>query len=209
MDENNHILKGINMLPPKGEILYPFVVQEMVYELTQSRLLNNSAKSEGFLFDNIYDPDVTKPNNIFLIMSKDWDTLKASQRPAVIISRSDVQIERPTIGQTYPVQDPAESIQYYFSINSMVVTISVLARPVAFVEQLAEYIKRYFMAYEPHIRCKFKLRKFRLGRVSRPLIHKEARDNFMINMPIEIMWDEIVGVKGDDLKLKVVDTKLK
>lgn len=180
--------------------LNPWTVQNIVYELVQNHLLTNDPKEMGFTFGQKYDTQKEK-SQIDLEIAFNWKPDTASKRPAIFISRGSAAISYNTIGGTIGSNSP-ESQTYKSALISLPVSVMVVANPVGFVEQLADYIKYPLMYWSQIIQCDFGFTKFRLTSIGKPQIYVEAKDNFIIELALQIEYRDNWVIQGDDLKLK-------
>lgn len=190
----------------EGRKLYlnPWNVQNIVYELIHNFMLTNDPKSMGYTFDQKYDIQKEK-SQIYLDISYNWKAEMASKRPAIFISRGEATIKHPTI-RAQIGSNAAESQTSKMGIVSLPISVMVCASPVGFVEQLADYVKQPFAYFDQVIQCDFKFLRFRLVSIGQPQIYVEAKDNFVVELSLQIEYNDNWIVSGDDLKLKTIST---
>ena len=87
-------------------------------------------------------------------------------------------------------------------ISKVPINVAVIASPVAQAELLADYAKQAFISFQQEIQHDFGFRRFRLTEVSKPQIYVEAKEYFVVNLSIEVVYDEGWILRRDDLKLK-------
>lgn len=180
--------------------LNPWAIQNIVYEVITNFYLNNDPKDFGFGFNQRYNSDPTK-TTIFVDMAYNWQKSNQDKRPAVFIERGDVDIRQPTMGGTIE-SDIKESIETRMTVNTMVIKVSVLGTNLGLTESLTEYTKQALISFRQEIQRDFKLRRFRLIKISSPKNIVEPKDHFVVELIIEVIFDEGWAVQGDDLKVK-------
>lgn len=182
--------------------LTPWIVQNIVYELIVNHFLTNDPQSMGYVFTQKYSP-IKEQSQIYIDNSYNWKADVASKRPAIFISRGDVSLSYPTIGQGIG-SHAQDSEQFRFAQQKMPISVIVVASPVGFVEQLADYVKYPLIYFAQEIQRDFCIGQFRLTSIGRPQILVEAKDNFSIELSISTEFNDRWVVRGDDLKLKTV-----
>jgi len=182
--------------------LNPWVVQNLVYKLIQNHMLTNDPKIMGYTFDQKYSLDATK-SDIDLGISYNYKADVASKRPAVFIARENAELKSPTFGQTIG-GNVAESENQLLSLVSLPIRVLVVASPLGFAEQLADYVKQPLMYHSQTIQRDFGFMKFRLIQISKPQIFVEAKDNIVVELILQINYSDGWTVIGDHLKLKTI-----
>lgn len=198
-----HIEYDTNKSATPELYLNAWSVQNIIYELVTNYMTANPPASLGFNFNATYDKDHAK-SGILVDIAYNWDAARAGKRPAIFVQRGDWDFKHPTMGQSISKKNMMESEDERMSINILPITVKVIAAPIGFVEQLAEYVRQAFIYYQKEIQQDFKLRRFRLVEVSKPQIYVDAKEYFVIMISIEVAFDEGWVIKGDDLKLKTV-----
>ena len=89
-------------------------------------------------------------------------------------------------------------------MNTLPINIAVLGAPLATAEMLADYTKQAFISFQQEIQRDFSFRRFRVKSVSAPKAYSEAKDYFVVNIGIEVVYDEGWVLRRDDLKLKSI-----
>jgi hypothetical protein len=182
--------------------LNPWVVQNLVYKLIQNYMLTNDPKVMGYTFDQKYDLDSSK-SDIDLAISYNYKADVASKRPAVFVGRENAEIKYPTFGQSIG-GNVAESENTMLGLISLPIRVFVVASPLGFAEQLADYVKQPLMYHAQTIQQDFGFMKFRLMQISKPQILVEAKDNIVVELVLQINYSDGWTVIGDHLKLKTV-----
>ena len=182
--------------------LSPWVVQGIIYELVTNFMLKNTPTSMGYPLKLTYDKDKLK-SDIFVDVAYNYNATVANKRPSVFISRGDCAIKGLTMGHTVGMV-PAESELYRLLTNTVPINVAVIASPIMAVELLADYVKQAFVSFQQEIQHDFGFRKFRLSAVSKPAIYVESKEYFVVNLSIEVVYDEGWMLRRDDLKLKSV-----
>jgi len=183
--------------------LSPWVVQGIVYELITGFFLRNTPASMGYPLPLVYDSDKLK-SGIYVDIAYNYNASVANKRPSVFISRGDCEIAGKTMGHSISGGEMRESEQARLLLNTVPINVAVIASPIMMVELLADYTKQAFISYQQEIQRDFNFRKFRLHEVSKPQIHVEAKEYFVVNLAIEVVYDEGWILRRDDLKLKTV-----
>jgi len=178
-------------------------VQEIIYELIVNHMLANDPAEMGYKFVSRYNIDETK-SDILVAISYDWKANAPSKRPAIFIQRGDMLTMSPTMNQATDYSNLNESEEEKMVINTMPIQIACIASPIGVAEQVADYIRHAFVAYQSEIQRDFKFRQFRLKSMSRPEIYVESKDNFVIMLNINTVFDEGWVIKKDHLKLRSV-----
>jgi len=181
-------------------ILSPWSVQNIVYEIIRNHMLTNDPKDCGFTFNQKY-AEKKEDSQIDLAIGYNWKPDTASKRPGIFITREDARIGYPTMHSRVNI-DSAESEETKLALISLPLKVSIVTTPIGFAEQLAEYVKIPLMSYAQVIQRDFCFQRFRLLSISRPQIYVEAKDNFVIELALQIEYCNAWVVWGDDLKLK-------
>lgn len=184
-------------------ILNAWSVQGIVFELITNFMARVPADSIGYSFSAKYDRDPTK-SGIFVDIAYNWNAQATGKRPAIFIQRGDESFKSPTMGQTVSHRGIKDSEIQRLTICSVPIIVRVIASPIGFCEQLAEYIKGPLLQYRHEIQNDFKLRQFKVEGMSAPKVYTEVKDNFVVDLEIATMFDDGWIIKGDDLKLKTV-----
>lgn len=198
-----HVEVNSNLITSPTLNLNAWSIQNIVYELVTNYMVANPPDTLGFNFAARYSKDSTK-SGILVDIAYNWDGAVAGKRPAIFIQRGDWDFKHPTMGQSINLRNMVESEDERFAMNILPIVIKVIASPVGFAEQLAEYVRQPILHYRKEIQRDFNLRQFKLSEVSKPQIYVEAREYFAIMISIEVAFDEGWVIKADDLKLKSV-----
>lgn len=180
-----------------------WTVQNIVYELITSFFLRNTPKSLDIPLPVVYDSDKSK-TDIYVAIAYNYDAQVVGKRPAIFIRRGDQTMKPPTFAATIGNVVVKESETPRLFINQLPITVSVIAAPIMMTELMAEYAKYALQTFQYEIQEDFHFRKFRVVSVSAPEIYKEAKEYFIINIALEVAYDEGWVVKGDDLRLNSV-----
>jgi hypothetical protein len=183
--------------------LNPWTVQNIVYELVINHLANNTPRSLGFPFDQVYNPDRTK-SDYFIDLGFNWDAATVQKRPAAFITRGKCKYDAPYFKGQLGQGNMKESDDAKTVMAGMGVAIKCIATNVGFAEQWAEFVKIGIMHHQWTIQRDYGFRKFRLHSVSEPSILIESKEHFNVVLEIETEFVEGWIVHGDDLKLKTV-----
>ena len=181
----------------------PWVVQGIIYELLTRFFLANSMESLGYPYKLTYDTDKLK-SGIYVDIAYNYNASAANKRPSVFISRGDCTIGGKTMGHQVPGGSFSESTAAQLLINQVPINIAVISAPIAQAEMLADYVKQAFISHQQTIQSDFGFRRFRLSEVSKPQIYVEAKEYFVVNLSIEVVYDEGWILRRDDLKMKTV-----
>ena len=193
----------------EGEFLYltPFVVQRIVYEVIRNYMIANPPKECGVSLAQTYDMDDAK-SQIFLDIAYNWKTQAINKLPAIYVQREDVTITSPTIGQSIDL-NARDSRDTRLIINEMPIIVScIAAAPVAVVEYLAEYVKQPLLYYRKEVTMDFRLRRFRVLKVTKPELLAVGKSNFVVNIMLNTAFDEGWVIQKDSLKLKTGSLKI-
>lgn len=181
----------------------PWVVQGVIYELITKFFLSNPAEAMGYPLKLKYDPDKLK-SDIYVDIAYNYNAQAANKRPSIFISRGNCSIGGKTMGHQVPGGNVSESTMARLLINQVPINVAVIASPVAQAELLADYAKQAFISFQQEIQSDFGFRRFRLTEVSKPQIYVEAKEYFVVNLSIEVVYDEGWILRRDDLKMKTV-----
>ena len=182
--------------------LTPFNVQEIVFELIRNYMLANSGEDEGYSFKQKYNVDASK-SDIVLDIAYNWKAKNAEKLPAIFVQRGDAKVGYPTMGQAVS-RNPKESEETRMGFVSFNIEVACIATTLGLTEQFADYVRQPLMLFRNEIKEAFGFRKFSLNEISKPTIYVEGKDNFVVRLGIETVYDEGWTVKADDLKLKTV-----
>jgi hypothetical protein len=185
----------------------PWVIQSIVYELLTRFFQAQPPESLGYPLKLKYDPDKAK-SDIYVNIAYNYDASLANKRPSIFISRGDCEIAGKTMGHQVPGGSVAESTSAQLLMSSVRINLAVISAPIAQAELLADYAKQAFIGFQQQIQHDFGFRRFRLTEVSRPQIYVEAKEYFVVNLSIEVVYDEGRIIRRDDLKLKSVGMAL-
>ena len=183
--------------------LSPWVVQGIVYELITGFFIRNTPQALGYPLSCVYDHDKLK-SGIYVDIAYNYNAAAANKRPSIFISRGDCEIVGKTMGHKVPGGNIAESEVAKLLLNTVPINVAVIASPIMMVELLADYTKQAFVSYDQEIQKDFNFRRFRLRGVTKPQIYVEAKEYFVVNLSIEVVYDEGWILRRDDLKLKTV-----
>ena len=208
--ENNHppvayvspYAREVEERDTKEMVLTPWTVQNICYEIIKNYMIENPPQKEGYRFTQTYDPDDLK-TGIALEIAYHYKDLATQKRPAIFVSRGEVNFKFPTINQVTAL-NPKDSEKTRFAMLDMPINLAVVATNVGFTEQLAEYIFKIFLRYQEVIKEDFCLRQFRLVGLTQPQLYLESKDHFIVQVQILATFDMGATIKRDDLKLKTV-----
>jgi hypothetical protein len=186
----------------KEMVLTPWTVQNICYEVIKNYMIENPPQKEGYRFTQTYDPDELK-TGISLEIGYHYKDVAVQKRPAIFVSRGEVNFKFPTINQVVAL-NPKESEKVRFGMLEMPVILSVIATNVGFTEQLAEYIFKIFFRYQEVIKQDFCLRQLKLVGISSPTLYLESKDHFLVQIQLLATFDMGATIKQDDLKLKTI-----
>ena len=181
----------------------PWVVQGIIYELITRFFSGNPAEAMGYPLKLKYDPDKLK-SDIYVDIAYNYNAQAANKRPSIFISRGNCTIGGKTMGHQVPGGNVAESTLARLLITQVPINVAVIAAPVAQAELLADYTKQAFISFQQEIQSDFGFRRFRISEVSKPQIYVEAKEYFVVNLSIEVVYDEGWTLRRDDLKMKTV-----
>jgi len=181
----------------------PWIVQGIIYELITGFFTRNTPESLGYPLPITYDPDKLK-SGIYVDIAYNYNAAAANKRPSIFISRGDCDIGGKTMGHTVEGGSIADSTAARLLLNTVPINVAVIASPIMMVELLADYTKQAFISFQQEIQRDFRFRRFRLREVSKPQIYVEAKEYFVVNLSIEVVYDEGWILRRDDLKLKTV-----
>jgi hypothetical protein len=185
----------------KGIRLNAFVVTRIVYEIVKLYMMNNTAASVGVPLAQKYDVDYTK-SDILLDIGYNWRTKDMSKVPAVYVQRGDVTLKYVSIGQQISTESKTGQ-QARNAWSTMPVTVScVAAEPIAVVENLTEYIKQPLLYFRKEIQNDFGIRHFILDRITAPKLVAEGKNNFVVDLVMNITYDDSWTITPETLKIK-------
>jgi hypothetical protein len=183
-------------------VLTPWTVQNICYEVLKNYMWENPPHAEGYPFKQEYHPDDTK-TGIGLEIAYHYKDAVIQKRPAIYVSRGDVQFVFPTINQVIG-SNQKESEKSRYALLNMPVNLAVVGTNVGFTEQLADYVYKVFFRYQEVIKQDFCIRQVKLQQLSAPQLYLESKDHFVVNIILQTAFDLGAIIKGDDLKLKTV-----
>lgn len=177
-------------------------VQTIIYELLSNFMSSNDPEEMGFTFKQKFNEDRLK-SDIVLDVGYNWKSKDATKTPACYIVRGDVSLKKLTIGenQSYNVKESEES---RFLMNSMQVQLNCVATGLGLTEQFAEYVKQSFITFSQEIKREFGFRRFLLVSISKPSLYLESKEQFVVTLTLDVVYDEGWTVQGQNLKLKTV-----
>jgi hypothetical protein len=186
----------------KEIILTPWTVQNICYEVIKNYITENPPQKEGYRFTQTYDPDDLK-TGIALEIAYHYKDVVVQKRPAIFVSRGEINFKFPTINQVTAL-NPRDSEKTRFAMLDMPIILTVVATNVGFTEQLAEYIFKIFLRYQEVIKDDFCLRQFKLVGMTPPSLYLESKDHFAVQIQLLATFDMGTTIKRDDLRLKTV-----
>lgn len=183
--------------------LTPWTVQSIVFELIQNHFMTNDPQEMGYAFEQKYSP-IREKTQILIDTAYNWKASTASMRPAVFITRGDMPVKYPTMGQGIG-RSARDSESMRIARQQMPISVTVIASPVGLAEQLADFVKYPLVYFAQEIQNEFCIDKFRLVNIGKPQLVVENKDNFSIELLIQAEFNDRWVVRGDDLKLKTVN----
>ncbi len=180
-----------------------YTVQRIVYELIKNYMVANPPEEVGISLGQKYDPDPTK-SGIHLDVAFNWKSQLSDKVPAIYVQRGDIEVDSPTFDQatSYNIKNSSSD---KLTINTMPIKIScIAAAPLAVVENLAEYVKQPLVYFKQAVKLDFKLRKFNLKRITAPVLVPESKTNFVVDILMEVAFDENWMIEKESLKMKTV-----
>jgi len=193
-------IRELNERDERVPVLTPWTVQNICYEALKNYMLVNSPQEEGYMFSQRYDEDPLK-SGIGLEIAYSYKDAIIQKRPGVYISRGESSFKYPIWNQML-AQNPAESTKTKSAIIELPIIIAVVATNVGFVEQLAEYVFKFFLRHLETLTNDFNFRRIQVANVSPPQLYLESKDHFVINITLLTHFDMNWYLIGDDLKLK-------
>jgi hypothetical protein len=179
----------------------------IVYQVIKLYMLTNTPEQAGIKLAQTFNADPVK-SQIKLEMAWNWKTQDMSKVPAVYIQREDVAYTYPTLGQKRAMTK-GNQIEERFALATMPITITcVAAEPLAVVENLAEYVKQPLLYFRREVQDDFGIRRFELKGVSKAKLVQEGKNNFNIDLNLEVVFDENWKVDKDAIKIKHIGIQL-
>ena len=198
----------INQNPECKSIrLNPYTVTRIVYEIIKTYMLTNTPDEAGVKLVQKFDAD-PKKSQILLDISYNWRTKDMSKVPAIFVGREDVEYKTPTMGQNQAARLPNDPMTRFALGTIPVVGTCVAAEPLAVVEQLAEYIKQPLLYFRDEVQKDYGIRRFQLTKVTKPKLLPEGKNNFFVELIVDITFDEGWVVNRDTLVLKHICVEL-
>lgn len=177
----------------------------IVYEVIKTYMLTNTPEQAGVVLKQTFDADYKK-SGILLDMGYDWRTKDMSKVPAIFVQREEATYKTPTMGQHEGFKINKDN---RFAICHLPVTIScVAAEPLTVVEQLAEYVKQPLLYFRNEIQLDYGIRRFQLVQMGKPTIVGTGKNNFCVDLTVNIDFDDQWVVQKDALKLKHINIEL-
>ena len=184
-----------------------YTVPRIVYQIIKLYMMNNRPEDVGIILKQKFDPDQTK-SDILLDIGFNWKTQVMSKVPAVFIQREDATYKTPTFGES-TASDQITGKETRVAIVSLPIVVTcVAAEPVAVVEQFAEYIKQPLLYFRREIQVDYGIRSFILEKVSAPKLLAEGKNNFYINLILNVDYNDGWTISRNDLKVKRIDITL-
>ena len=199
---------------PKSTLfLSAFNVQRIIKELVCNHWLNDDPALSGYGFNQRYkqtENNLTANDSTVLIDYEfNWTLNPANLRPSIVVARGDCSITSPVIGRMTKI-DPRTSQLTTRHTATMTCSICVIASPVGLVEQIAEWTAKPLLQFEGQIKNDFKFRTFRMAQMTKPQEYKdkEAKDYYIVVIPVQTVFDMNTLIVEDDLKLKTVSKEI-
>lgn len=184
-----------------------YTATRIVYEVIKTYMLANTPEQAGVRLNHTYDADYKK-SGILLDIGYNWRTKDMSKVPAVFIQRGDATFKTPTMGQHDSI-DIKRNRNTRFALCTLPVSVTcVAAEPLAVVEQLAEYIKQPLLYFRNEVQLDFGIRRFQLKEITQPKLLAEGKNNFFVNLNLEVTFDDNWVVERDSLKIKHIGVEL-
>lgn len=180
----------------------PLNCMSIVYELLEQWMIANTPAEEGYKINHVYSSDKTK-SGIFMDIAYNWKTSTVEKYPAIFIQRGDVKLDSPTMNQATRYEVEESSVERLI-INRFAINVVCIATNVGFAEEFADYVKQPLLIYRSEIKNAFNFRHFSLVSISRPELKPEQKDNFAVNLTLDVAYDEGWVIKSDDLKIKTI-----
>ena len=184
-----------------------YIVTRIVYELIKNYMVSNPPASCGIQLAQSYNLDPTQ-SQIFLDIAYNWQASKTGKVPAIYVQRGSMQFKSPTVGLMTGV-DEASGSERRRVFTTMPVTVTcVAAEPLAVVENLAEYVKQPLLYFRKEVEIDFSLRRFAVTQISPPALDGAGKNNFVVNIGMDIVFDEGWVISRESMKLRRVGLAL-
>lgn len=184
-----------------------YTVPRIVYQILKLYMMNNKPEDVGVILKQKYDPDQTK-SDILLDIGFNWKSQVMSKVPAVFVQREDAIYKTPTMGENVATDQVTGKDTRVAIVSLPVIVTCVAAEPVAVVEQLAEYIKQPLLYFRREIQVDYGIRSFILEKVTAPKLLAEGKNNFYVNLLVNVDYHDGWTISRNSLKLKKVDVTL-
>jgi hypothetical protein len=188
-------------------ILNHYTVTRIVYEVIKLYMMNNPPESVGVKLAQKYDVDYTK-SGILLDVGYNWRTKDMSKVPAIFVQRGDVSLKGMTIGEAIAGNPKTGGETRNVFSHMPVMVTCVAAEPIAVVENLAEYIKQPLLYFRRTIQADFGIRHFLLEKITAPKLLAEGKNNFFVDLVLNITFDDNWTIQRNSLILKRVGIEL-
>ena len=199
LDPNSRAL--IEQNSPATMRLNAYNVTRIVYEVIRLYMANNTAESVNIPLNQKYNIDSTK-SDILLDVGYNWRTKDMSKVPAIYVARGDLTFQYPTLGHSISYNDKTGG-DTRTALSKMPIIIScIAAEPVAVVENLAEYVKQPLLYFRKEVQNDFGIRSLVLEQITKPKLLSEGKNNFIIEVVLEVTFNDTWVITRDSLILK-------
>ena len=193
--------------PCRNLELNAYTVTRIVYEVIKTYMLSNTPEQAGVRLQQTFDADYKK-SGILLDIAYNWRKKDMSKVPAIFVQREDVTYKTPTMGQNSTMRT-ANAPENKFAMATMPVVVTcVAAEPLAVVENLVQYIKQPLLYFRNDVQNDFGITRFQLAQISKPKLLDEGKNNFYVDLTVNISYPEGWVVNRDSLKIKHIGVQL-
>lgn len=206
---DNIIIKPTDISPKECKCitLNAYTVTRIVYEVIKTYMLANTPTQAGVRLAQTFDADYKK-SGILLDIAYNWRTKDMNKVPAIFIQREDVSFKTPTMGQNAVNRSPG-SPETKLAMATMPVTVTcVAAEPLAVIENLVEYVKQPLLYFRNDVQQDYGITRFQLAQISKPKLLDEGKNNFYVDLTVNISYADSWVVHKDTLKIKHIGIQL-
>lgn len=179
----------------------------------------------GFLLDwlrrhfsatgNIEDEDLSNTlwkadntTNILIESITRWKPELTAQRPALIVKRNAVSVDRQGIDDKLMGYQPVNGEQFYATLLKGSHTIFCIGKEGAELEKLSTEVYRELLEFGPPIRKTLNLHKFLLNSVGDIFRIEEDRESFAIPVTLSYVFEDVWKIKPRGTLVKRIDLAL-
>jgi hypothetical protein len=198
---------GLEVCEHDRLFLNTITIPRIVYEIIKRYMLTNKPCDVGVRLAQKYSA-IEAESDILLAIGYDWKPKTMSKVPAIYVQRGEADFQAKVLRQAIAGNQPdGLEIRDVF-VKLPVIITCVAAEPVEVVENLAEYVKQPLLYFRRTIQQDFGIRTFELEKMSAPELLKEGKNNFSIQLMLNVTYNDSWSITRNSLKMKHISIEI-